>query len=85
MGVNPVAELTVAAIKTKEDILQARRLLRDYGASIAGTVCAEGFEEECNALDSVYGPPTGAFLLLRIRATVQAALAFGTVDQMWPR
>lgn len=56
--------LTVAA--TKEDYLAARALLREYGAGIAGTVCAEGFEEECNTVDATYGPPTGRFLLLRI-------------------
>lgn len=57
-------ELAVAA--TAEDYLEARRLLREYGASIAGTVCAEGIEEECKTVDSVYGPPTGRFLLLRM-------------------
>lgn len=59
-----MGELAVAA--TKEDVLEATTLLREYGASIAGTVCAEGFEEECNTVDSTYGPPTGRFLLLRI-------------------
>ena len=57
-------ELIVAA--TAEDYLGARRLLWEYGASIGGTVCAEGIEEEYNAMESTYGPPTGRFLLLRI-------------------
>ena len=35
-------ELIVAA--TAEDYLGARRLLWEYGASIGGTVCAEGIE-----------------------------------------
>lgn len=59
-----MAELVVAA--TQEDYLEARALLREYGSSIAGTVCAEGFEEECSTVASVYAPPTGRFLLLRI-------------------
>ncbi len=57
-------ELIVAA--TAEDYLGARRLLWEYGASIGWTVCAEGIEEEYNAMESTYGPPTGRFLLLRI-------------------
>lgn len=61
-----MGELAIAIAATKEDVLEATALLRDYGASIAGTVCAEGFEEECNTVDSSYGPPTGRFLLLRI-------------------
>lgn len=63
-GTHPMAELIIAA--TQEDYLEARALLREYGASIAGTVCAEGFEEECNTVDSTYEPPTGRFLLLCI-------------------
>ena len=63
-----MSELAVAA--TQEDYLEARTLLREYGTSIAGTVCAEGFEEECNTVDSTYGLPTGRLLLLRIGPTV---------------
>ena len=51
---------------TEEDYLEARKLLREYGASIAGTVCAEGFAEECKTMEFIYGPPQGRFLLLRI-------------------
>lgn len=57
-------ELITAA--TEYDYVEARRLLREYGVSIAGTVCAEGFAEECKTMEFVYGPPQGRFLLLRI-------------------
>ena len=63
-GTLPMAELAVAA--TQEDFREARALLREYGATIMGTVYAEGFEEECNTVDSTFGPPAGRFLLLRI-------------------
>ena len=49
-------ELIVAA--TAEDYRGARRLLWEHGASIGGTVCTEGIEEEYNAMESTYGPPT---------------------------
>ena len=60
----PIPEPIVAT--TTADYLEARSLLREYGAGIAGTVCAEGFAEECRTIELVYGPPQGRFLLLRL-------------------
>ena len=59
-----MAELVVAT--TQEDYVEARVLLREYGSSIAGTLCAAGLEEECNTVDSTYRSPAGRFLLLRL-------------------
>ncbi|MXW41055.1 MAG: GNAT family N-acetyltransferase [Synechococcus sp. SB0668_bin_15] len=75
-GTHPMAELAIAT--TQEDYLEAKALLREYGSSIAGTVCAKGFEGECNTVDSTYGPPTGRFLLLRIGSSSAGCIGLQT-------
>ncbi len=50
---------------TEEDYREAKALLREYEAEIEVDLCFQGFEEEIQALERVYGPPGGRFLLLR--------------------
>lgn len=50
---------------TEEDYREARALLREYEAEIEVDLCFQGFEEELETLEGVYGPPGGVFLLLR--------------------
>ena len=50
---------------TEEDYREAKALLREYEAEIEVDLCFQGFEEELEALERVYGPPGGRFLLLR--------------------
>lgn len=58
-----MAEFVTAA--TEEDYREARVLLREYEAEIEVDLCFQGFEDELMTLERVYGPPGGAFFLLR--------------------
>ncbi|MDE0330353.1 MAG: GNAT family N-acetyltransferase [Nitrospinae bacterium] len=51
--------------RTQEDFAEARALLREYEAESEVDLCFQGFEEEVEALERVYGPPGGRFLILR--------------------
>ena len=51
--------------QTVEDYREARTLLREYEAASEVDLCFQGFEEEVETLERVYGPPGGRFLLLR--------------------
>ena len=51
--------------KTQEDYREARVLLREYEAESEVDLCFQGFEEEVETLERVYGPPGGRFLLVR--------------------
>ncbi len=50
---------------TEEDYREARTLLREYEAEIEVDLCFQGFEEELETLERVYGPPGGVLFLLR--------------------
>ena len=58
-----MAEFIRAA--TEEDYREARVLLREYEAEIEVDLCFQGFEEELDTLERVYGRPGGVFFLLR--------------------
>ena len=51
--------------KTEEDYSEARVLLREYEAASEVDLCFQGFEEEVETLERMYGPPGGVFLILR--------------------
>ena len=51
--------------ETEEDYREARVLLREYEAASEVDLCFQGFEEEVETLERVYGPPGGRFLLVR--------------------
>lgn len=50
---------------TEEDYREARALLREYEAEIEVDLCFQGFQEELETLERVYGPPGGILFLLR--------------------
>ena len=50
---------------TEEDYREARALLREYEVEIEVDLCFQGFEQELETLERVYGPPGGRFFLLR--------------------
>lgn len=54
----------IAAV-TEEDYREARALLREYEAEIEVDLCFQGFQEELETLERVYGPPGGILFLLR--------------------
>ncbi len=51
--------------RTEEDYREARTLLREYEAASEVDLCFQGFEEEVETLERMYGPPGGRFLLVR--------------------
>ena len=50
---------------TEEHYREAKALLREYEVEIEVDLCFQGFEEELETLDRVYGAPGGRFFLLR--------------------
>jgi len=50
---------------TEEHYREARALLREYEVEIEVDLCFQGFEEELETLDRVYGSPGGRFFLVR--------------------
>ena len=51
--------------RTEEHYREARVLLREYEAASVVDLCFQGFEEEVETLERMYGPPGGRFLLVR--------------------
>ena len=51
--------------QTEEDYREARTLLREYEARSEVDLCFQGFEEEVQNPERMYGPPGGVFLILR--------------------
>ena len=51
--------------EAEKDYREARVLLREYEAASEVDLCFQGFEEEVEALEQMYGPPGGRFLLVR--------------------
>lgn len=51
--------------ETEEHYREARVLLREYEAASEVDLCFQGFEEEVETLERMYGPPGGRFLLVR--------------------
>ena len=50
---------------TEADYREARALLHEYEVEIEVDLCFQGFEQELETLERVYGPPGGRFFLLR--------------------
>lgn len=50
---------------TEEHYREAKALLREYEVEIEVDLCFQGFEEELETLDRVYGSPGGRFFLVR--------------------
>ena len=51
--------------QTEEDYREAAALLRDYEAGLGIDLCFQGFPEEFESLERMYGPPGGRFLIVR--------------------
>ena len=61
--------------RTEEDYREARVLLREYEAASEVDLCFQGFEEEVETLERMYGPPGGKFLLVRAGDAIAGGVA----------
>ena len=61
--------------RTEEDYREARALLREYEAASEVDLCFQGFEEEVETLERMYGPPGGRFLLVRAGDAIAGGVA----------
>ncbi|MCE2451944.1 MAG: GNAT family N-acetyltransferase, partial [Nitrospinae bacterium] len=61
--------------ETKEDYREAGTLLREYEADLGIDLCFQGFPEELESLERMYGPPGGRFLLLRVEEETAGCVA----------
>ena len=61
--------------RTEEDYREARVLLREYEAASEVGLCFQGFEEEVEILERMYGPPGGRFLLVQAGDGVAGGVA----------
>ena len=55
--------MTLVQVETPQQIEEARRLLREYEASLNVSLCFQGFEKELAELPGDYAPPRGRLLL----------------------
>jgi putative acetyltransferase len=60
---------------TAEQIEEARRLFREYEASLDTDLCFQGFEQELAGLPGDYAPPAGRLLLARADDSVAGCVA----------
>ena len=61
--------------QSEEDYREAAALLREYEAGLGIDLCFQGFPEELESLERMYGPPGGRFLLLRVRDAIAGCVA----------
>jgi ribosomal protein S18 acetylase RimI-like enzyme len=67
--------------ETPEQIEEARRLLREYEASLGVSPCFQGFERELAALPGEYGPPHGRLLLACDTGQAVGCVALRRLDE----
>lgn len=60
---------------TVEQIEEARRLFREYEASLDTDLCFQGFEQELAGLPGEYAPPAGRLFLARAGTEVAGCVA----------
>ncbi len=61
--------------QSEENYREAAVLLREYEADLGIDLCFQGFPEELESLERMYGPPGGRFLLLRVEEGTAGCVA----------
>ena len=72
-GDDRMSEFIIA--QSEENYREAAVLLREYEASLGIDLCFQGFPEELESLERMYGPPGGRFLLLRVEEGTAGCVA----------
>lgn len=60
------ARVTIQIAESPGDIVQARELFKEYGASLGFPLCFQNFEEELATLPGKYALPSGRLLLASV-------------------
>jgi carbonic anhydrase len=63
------------AISSPQDLEEARRLFREYEASLDVDLCFQNFESELAGLPGDYAPPGGTLLLARCDGQIAGCVA----------
>lgn len=71
---------TVYRAQTEADLDEARRLFREYAASLDFDLCFQGFEEELADLPGPYAEPQGTLLLAERDGEVAGCVAFKKLE-----
>ena len=73
-------EFRCSPAESRADIEEARRLFREYEASIGIDLCFQNFEAEVAALPGAYAPPSGSLLLARRESETAGCVALRALE-----
>ncbi len=62
-------------VSSAQDLEEARRLFREYEASLDVDLCFQNFEAELAGLPGAYAPPSGTLLLARCDGEIAGCVA----------
>ena len=66
--------------ETVEHVEEARRLFREYEASVGVDLCFQNFQQELEGLPGDYSPPAGRLLLARTGEGAAGCVALRRID-----
>ena len=66
--------------ETDEHVVEARRLFREYEASVGVDLCFQNFQQELEGLPGDYAPPAGRLLLARTGEGAAGCVALRRID-----
>jgi ribosomal protein S18 acetylase RimI-like enzyme len=66
--------------ESSQEVEEARRLFREYEASVGVDLCFQNFRQELEGLPGDYAPPAGRLLLARDGAEAAGCVALRKID-----
>lgn len=68
-------------VSSPQDLEEARRLFREYEASLDVDLCFQNFEAELAGLPGDYAPPSGTLLLARCEGQIAGCVALRKITE----
>lgn len=68
-------------VSSQQDLEEARRLFREYEASLDVDLCFQNFEAELAGLPGDYAPPCGTLLLARCEGQIAGCVALRKITE----